>query len=126
VEQIKYLGIIMGSKFKFSERITYAAAKSTKLIYSLSKSAKLTWGLRNKVLRTIYEGTILPLLMYGAPVWEDAMKYDHNRKKYTRAQRIINLRIAKAYCMTSTEALCIVADTTLIILKSKRQSKYTT
>jgi hypothetical protein len=49
-------------------------------IYGLSKSAKLTWGLRNKVLRTIYEGAILPLIMYGAPVWEDAMKYDGNRK----------------------------------------------
>jgi hypothetical protein len=55
--------------------------------------------------------------MYGAPVWEDAMKYDHNRKKYTGAQRMINLRIAKACCTTSTEALCIVADTTPIILK---------
>jgi hypothetical protein len=42
VEQMKYLGIIMDSKFKFSEHITYAAAKSTKLIYSISKSAKLT------------------------------------------------------------------------------------
>jgi hypothetical protein len=69
------------------------------------------------VLRTIYEGAILPLLMYGAPVWEDAMKYDHNRKKYTRVQRMINLRISKAYCKTINEALCIVADTTPIILK---------
>jgi hypothetical protein len=56
--------------------------------------------------------------MYGAPVWEDAMMYDYNRKKYTRAQIMINLRIAKAYCTTSLEALCIVAaDTTPIILK---------
>jgi hypothetical protein len=38
--------------------------------------------------------------MYGAPVREDAMKYGHNRKKYT-----------------SNEALCTVADTTPIILK---------
>jgi hypothetical protein len=36
-------------------------------------------GLRNKVLRMIYEGAILSLLMYGAPVREDAMKYEHNR-----------------------------------------------
>jgi hypothetical protein len=69
-------------------------------------------GLRHNVLRTIYEGDILPLLMYGAPVWEDAMKYNHNRKKYKRAQRLINLRTAKAYCTTSNEALCIVANTT--------------
>jgi len=30
---------------------------------------------------------------------------------------MINLRIAKAFCATSNEALCIVADTTPIILK---------
>ena len=117
VNKMKYLGIIMDNKFKFNEHITYAAAKCTKLIYSLSKSAKLTWGLRHNVLRTIYEGAILPLLMYGAPVWEDAMKYDHNRKKYMRTQRLINIRIAKAFCTTSNEALCIVANTAPIMLK---------
>jgi hypothetical protein len=41
VEQMKYLGIIMDSKFKFSEHITYAAAKTTKLRDRRSKSAKL-------------------------------------------------------------------------------------
>jgi ribonuclease HI len=117
VNKIKYLGIIMDNKFKFNDHITHAVTKCTKLIYSLSKSAKLTWGLRHNVLRTIYEGAILPLLMYGAPVWEDAMKFDHNKRKYMRAQRLMNLRIAKAFCTTSNEALCIVANTTPIMLK---------
>jgi hypothetical protein len=44
-----------------------------KLIYSLSKSAKVTWGLKHEALRTIYKGTILPLLLYGAPVWTEAI-----------------------------------------------------
>jgi late competence protein required for DNA uptake (superfamily II DNA/RNA helicase) len=65
----------------------------------------------------IYEGAIPTLLLYGAPVWIDAMKYTCNRRKHIRAQRMINLRIAKAYCTTSNEALCIVADTTPILLK---------
>ena len=34
-----------------------------------------------------------------------------------RAQRLINLRIAKAFCTTSNEARCIVANTTPIMLK---------
>jgi hypothetical protein len=65
----------------------------------------------------IYEGAILPLLLYGAPVWIAALKYTYNRRKYIRPQRMINLRIAKAFCTTSNEALCIVADTTPILLK---------
>jgi len=32
VNQMKYLGIMMDSKFKLSEHISYAAAKCTKLI----------------------------------------------------------------------------------------------
>jgi ribonuclease HI len=71
----------------------------------------------------IYEGAILPLLLYGAPVWIDAMKYSCNRRKYITAQRLINLRIAKAFCTTSNEALCTVADTTPIILKIEEAVK---
>jgi hypothetical protein len=107
----------MDNKFKFRDHINHAAEKCTKLIYSLFKSAKITWGLRHEVLEMIYEGAILPLLMYGAPVWIDAIKYTYNRRKYIRAQRMINLRIAKAFCTTSNEAMCIVADTTPILLK---------
>jgi hypothetical protein len=117
VIKIKYLGIIMDNKFKFRKHITYAAEKCTNLIYSLSKSTKITWVLRRDVLKMIYEGAILPLLLYGAPVWIDAMKYTCNRRKYIRAQRMINLRIAKAYCMTSNNALYIVADMNPILLK---------
>jgi hypothetical protein len=66
----------------------------------------------------IYEGAILPLLLYEAPVWICAMKCTCNRRKYIRAQRMINLRIAKAFC-TTNEVLCFVADTTPILLKTE-------
>jgi hypothetical protein len=39
----------------------------------LARSAKLQWGLRNKALKNIYEGTLIPLLTYEAPVWEEAV-----------------------------------------------------
>jgi hypothetical protein len=47
VTTLKYLGIIIYDKFKFSQHISYAAEKCIKLIYSLSKSAKVTWGLKH-------------------------------------------------------------------------------
>jgi ribonuclease HI len=45
------------------------------------------------------------------------MKHGHNRQKYVRVQRLINLRIARAYRTTSSEALCILTGMTPIILK---------
>jgi len=79
VNTLKYLGIIIDDKFKFSQHISYTAEKCIKLIHSLSKSAKVTWGLKYEALKTIYKRAILPLLLYGAPVWTEAMKYSYNR-----------------------------------------------
>jgi hypothetical protein len=67
---LKYFGIIFGSKLTFREHINYMVEKCTKLIFVLSKSAKLNWGLKHAALKTIYTGGILPLLLYGAPVWK--------------------------------------------------------
>jgi hypothetical protein len=117
VTQMKYLGIILDHKFRFQEHINYDAERCTKLIYSLSKMAKLTWGIKHAVITTIYKGAILPLLTYGAPVWIEAMKYEHNRQKYIRVPRLINIRMAKAYHTTSSEALCMLTGMTPIIIK---------
>jgi hypothetical protein len=71
---MKYLGIIIDNKFKVSDHISYAAERCTKLIHSLSKSAKISWVLKHEALKIIYKVAILPLLLYGAPVWIEAMK----------------------------------------------------
>jgi hypothetical protein len=123
VTTMKYLGIIIDNKFKFSEHISYAAEKCTKLIHSLSKSAKISWGLRHEALKTIYKAEILSLLLYGAPVWNEAMKYEYNKQKYIRVQRLMNVKIAKAFRTTSSEALCILAGTTPIIIKTEEVVK---
>jgi hypothetical protein len=77
---MKYLGIILDNKFRFKEHITYAAERCTKLIHTLSKSAKISCCMKLEAIKTIYKGAILPLLLYGAPVWIDGMKYEHNTK----------------------------------------------
>jgi hypothetical protein len=123
VTTMKYLGIIIDDKFKFSQHISYAADKCTKLIHSSSKAAKVTWGLNHEALKTIYKGAILPLLLYGAPVWIEAMKYEYNRRKYIRVQRLMNIRMAKAYRTTSGEALYIVTGMTPIIIKTEEAVK---
>ena len=75
VTTMTYLGIIIDDKLKFSQHISNAADESAKLIFSLSKSAKIDWGFKHEALITIYKEAILPLLLYGAPVWIDALRY---------------------------------------------------
>jgi len=80
-------------------------------------------GLRHEALKTIYKGAILPQLLYAAPMWIEAIKKECNRAKYVRVQRLISLRIAKAYRTISHEALCILTGLTPITIKTEEVAK---
>jgi hypothetical protein len=105
VQKIKYLGIIIDSKLNFRQHIMHISSKCTILIHALSKSAKQCWGQSHEALYTIYKGAILPLLLYGAPVWIDTLEKECNKTVYNRVQRPINIKIANAF-QTSNKALC--------------------
>jgi len=120
---VKYLGIVIDDKFKFCQHISHTTNKCAKIIYSLSKSAKIHYGFKHETLILIYKVTILPLLLYGAPVWVDVLRYEYIRRKYIRVQRLMNVLFAKAYRTTSSEALCILAGTTQIVIKAEEVVK---
>ena len=54
VGKIKYIGIIIDSKFKFTGHIKYITDRCTNLTNASSKSARINWGLRHEALKTIY------------------------------------------------------------------------
>jgi hypothetical protein len=48
--------------------------------------------------------------MYGAaPIWVEAIRKNKNLTKYKRIQRLINIKIAKAYRTISYDASCLIA-----------------
>jgi len=99
VNSIKYLGIIFDNKMTFREHVNFIEEKCKKLIFTLAKSAKLMWGLKHEALKTIYMGGILP-------VWNSLLNKKCYRSKIIRIQRLINIKIAKAYHTVSNGALC--------------------
>jgi hypothetical protein len=88
VQKLKYLGVIFDYKFLFREHINYVADKCKKLIFQLAKVAKLNWGLSHKALQTTYVGGIQPLLIYGAPVWIEAIRKENYKARLLRVQRL--------------------------------------
>ena len=68
VDEIKNVDIITDSKFKFTKHIQYINDRRTKPINALSKSARIHWGLRQEALEKMYNGALLPQLLYAAPV----------------------------------------------------------
>ena len=106
---MKYLGIYFENRLNFHKHIVHTTEKLRKVIYMLGKTAKLNWCLGHKSLKTIYEGALVPLMTYGAPVWEKAVKKQRLLRKMQSTQRLINIKIAKAYRTISFEASCLMA-----------------
>jgi hypothetical protein len=75
----------------------------------LARTAKLQWGLGHKALKIIYEGAVVPILTYGAPIWVEAIWKNRNITKYRRIQRLTNIKLAKAYRTISHDASCVTA-----------------
>jgi hypothetical protein len=108
-EEMKYLGIYLDSKFNFNAHIDHTVGKLITLINMLARTAKLQWGLGHKALKTIYEGAVVPILTYRAPIWLKAIRKNKNLIKYKRIQRLINIKIAKTYRTISYDASCVIA-----------------
>jgi len=123
VQKLKYLGIIFDNKLLFREHMNYVADKCKKLIFQLAKAANLNWALSHKALQLIYLGGIQPLLIYGAPVWIKAIRKENYKAKLLRVQRLINIKMAKAYRKVSHEALCVLTGTMLIDLKIEQTAR---
>ena len=121
---MKYLGIQIDKRFSFKNNIDLITEKCSKLIFALSKSAKINWGLKYDVMKIIYEGAILPVLSYGAPMWMDSVCKGNSATKLTRVHRLIALKAAKAYRTTSYEALCILTGMTPIITELRKAVQY--
>ena len=116
VSELKYLGIYLDSRFSFDRHVDYITGKCTPIRNMLAKSSKLKWGMGHRALKVIYSGAIKPILTYGAPIWEKALTKQNNLRKYQRVQRMINIKISKAFRTLSYEASCVMAGVRAIRL----------
>jgi hypothetical protein len=58
-------------------------------------------------------------MLYGAPVWIQAIEKSCNRTLYSRVQRLMNIKILKSYRTTSNDALCILTGKAPIEIKAE-------
>jgi hypothetical protein len=75
-------------------------------------------------LKTIYTGGIIPLILYGAPVWKRVLDNKCYKAKLIRIQRLINIRIAKAYHTVSNKVVCVIMGLIPINIKIEGTAKY--
>lgn len=104
---LKYLGIVLDSRWKFEEHFRVLAPKAMKCAGAL---ASLLPNLRgpNMRSRSLYMSVVRSMVLYGAPVWHEG-KSSSCSAVIRKLHRVMALRAIRAYCTVSYEAACLLA-----------------
>lgn len=106
---IKYLGIFLDSRLRFDRHFEYIETKAARISGMLGRLMPNLHG-PSEAKRQLYANAIHAVLLYGAPVWSDAlMASGKNRTRLGRVQRSIALRVIAAYRTTSLVASTLLA-----------------
>ena len=77
VKEFKYLGIIISKKYcLFQPNLKELSKKGLKAVFALNSKIKLTQ-LLVKVSLNIFDGAILPILLYSSEIWEPYLYQDN-------------------------------------------------
>lgn len=107
-EKLKYLGIELCKKLGYGTHNRGAVVKAGRTASALERILPNVRGARQEK-RKIIATTVQNQLLYGAPIWADALQFENNVKMILGPQRKIALRIAMAYRTVSTSAVMVVA-----------------
>ncbi|PVD24865.1 hypothetical protein C0Q70_15354 [Pomacea canaliculata] len=73
-DQQTYLGIAFDKRLTWKQHILDAEAKARRKLNIMRKLAGTHWGANEKILKTVYQGTVRPHLEYGSSTWMTAAK----------------------------------------------------
>ncbi|KAK7095492.1 hypothetical protein V1264_006890 [Littorina saxatilis] len=73
-DQQTYLGVTYDKRMTWQHHIMNAEAKARRKLNIMRKLAGSQWGANEKILKTVYQGTVRPHLEYGSSSWMTAAK----------------------------------------------------
>jgi hypothetical protein len=121
-KSLKYLGLTIDSRLTWNEHINSVRTKSMQILFKLLPFCKRDFGLNSKALKTIYTGSILPIIGYGSSIWAEAIDKIHIKKSLETIQRRVGVRIARSYRTVSSDAINILCNLLPIDLWIKQKS----
>ncbi|GFS56017.1 uncharacterized protein TNCV_2564571 [Trichonephila clavipes] len=109
VKQMKYVGVLLDTKFSWKQHLSYISEKCDKLQRGLNRIARNTFGINFNVHSLIYKQGIEPFILYGSRVWGEALKRKMNSKYLRRIQRRILLRVICGYRTISYDSVYAIS-----------------
>lgn len=108
-EHLKYLGIILDSRWTFRKHLEYAADKAGKITGALGRIMPNLRGPSEKK-RKLFYGAVTAAALYGSPIWSRDFAADKRKQKgMERIQRNLAIRLIAAYKTTSFNAATLLA-----------------
>ncbi|KYB24913.1 hypothetical protein TcasGA2_TC034914, partial [Tribolium castaneum] len=105
---IKYLGVWIDQNCGFKQHIQQTAIKVEKTITALS-SVMPNIGGPSSSKRRMLSSVAHSAMLYGAPIWHNAMTIESYKKILFSLQRRLAIRIASAYRTAPTDAIMVIS-----------------
>lgn len=121
---LRYLGVMMDSKLCFWDHICRVSDKAAKVVGMLSKLMANVGG-PSPAKRRLLMSTTDAIMLYGAEIWADSLKYMKYRVRMEAVQRRGALRVCSAFRTVSGPATQVVSGVIPIhLLAAERRRIY--
>ncbi|KAF6204122.1 hypothetical protein GE061_002462 [Apolygus lucorum] len=107
---IRYLGVMLDRKLSFWRHISGAADKAADIVNELSRLMANLGGL-SPAKRKLLMRSAEAIMLYGAEVWGDSLRYQKYRASMEAVQRRGALRLCSAFRTVSGPASQVIAGT---------------
>ena len=77
---LKYLGVYIDNKLKFTDHITNMVTKTKNVIFAAKKAIGKKWGLKPHMIYWLYKTIIIPKITYGCIAWGINLTQSQARK----------------------------------------------
>lgn len=105
---IKYLGVQIDSGWTFSDHFRLIERKVETVLRALNRLMPNLRG-PDERRRRLYGNVVLSIILYGAPIWGDAVKNSRVLGNLVSLQRSLAQRIISSYRTVSGDAACLLA-----------------
>lgn len=123
-KSIKYLGIHHDRWGLYGEHVKRTSEKAKEQIKNLAKIMPNIGG-PDSQKRLLLSNVVHSTLLYGAPIWQKALKVRNYREKLEQVQRQVMIRVAMAYKTAATKGLSVITGIMPIHLQiEKRTMEY--
>ena len=110
VENFKYLGVIFDKRLSWNAHVESVKKRAMALLFTLRNCVGQQWGLKPKVINTIFTSMVRPIMSYGIVSWFKASTKQCNIRKLNSVQALANRMTMAAQRSVPTDGLNIILN----------------